>query len=537
MNYDFLTLEDWNTILRKYKDFFYQDYVIDFSNFDLEDGNSLFIDDWITLTKKNGIVTLKAINSLITGTYSVTGADYTKSISKDNFKLQLTNVDDNCKIRIQLCNTNFLNIQDNFLDISPINQFVVYPTKQKLDFTVKNKNGELVDGFVSCDGGKRVAFYNGDCSIVVDGKNKDSLLLMFESTGGATYVPIKCIRGRSSFTFIDPEYNVLYKYNPSRLGFYHENMDNPSYKLIQGTNVLDSKKGGLDASYVYFDLNGLKYPIGDLPLKLIINNVENNFNVPVEELKGSWFNFDNYCKKGRLYNFNLIEDSRHYLQYFDKNNSAVTINNLYGELNDMPHIENSKGKLIFNDFNFKDITYTGPRPQHDWEFIVYRNDSFFEFNDMVFENIDVSGITSKSYTVFANYMAKENLVFNNCTFKNVRGTIFDGSAIFNNCIFIQTEPITPNGAHFKMNRMIFNNCTFRYEFSINELFSNEYYIFFAYVNSTINNIPINANSFDISNNNVYIDIEFIDKRVSGNNGMIYRYNNEIYYYNLVVEDL
>lgn len=537
MNYDFLTLEDWNTILGKYKDFFCQDYVIDFSNFDLEDGNSLFIDDWITLTKKNGIVTLNAINSLITGTYSVTGADYTETISKDNFKLQLTNVEDNCKIRIQLSNTDALNIHDNLLDISPANQFIVYPAKQTLNFTVKNKNGELVDGFVSYDEDTPVPFYNGECTINVNAKNKEYILLKFQNEGFTTKIPIKCIQGKTNFTFIDPEFNVLYKYNPSRLGFYHKNIDNPSYKLMQGDNILDSKKGGLDASYVYFDLNGLKYPIGDLPLKLIINNVENNFNVPVEKLKGSWFDFDNYCKKGRLYDFNLIEDSRHYVNFSDKDNSTVTINNLYGELNDMPHIENRKGKLIFNNFNFKNITYTGSLPPYNCDFIVHYNNAFFEFNDMVFEDIDVSDITSNGYSIFRNNIAKENLVFNNCTFKNVIGTIFNSYAIFNNCTFIQTEPISPHGAHFRIQRMIFNNCTFRYEFSVNELFSSEYYIFFSYANSTINNIPINANSFDISNNNVYIDIEFIDKRVSGSNGMIYRYNNEIYYYNLVVEDL
>ena len=47
MNYDFLTLEDYNSLLANYGRFFYDEYVIDISNLDLTDGSTVSIDDWI----------------------------------------------------------------------------------------------------------------------------------------------------------------------------------------------------------------------------------------------------------------------------------------------------------------------------------------------------------------------------------------------------------------------------------------------------------------------------------------------------------
>ena len=110
MNYDFLTLEDYNSLLANYGRFFYDEYVIDISNLDLTDGSTVNIDDWIMVSKTNNNISVNCVNNLLTGAYSIIGADDNTLFTKNNFKTTLSNVGDNCKIILQMANNLTFNI-------------------------------------------------------------------------------------------------------------------------------------------------------------------------------------------------------------------------------------------------------------------------------------------------------------------------------------------------------------------------------------------------------------------------------------------
>lgn len=518
MNYDFLTLEDYNSLLANYGRFFYDEYVIDISNLNLTDGSTVSIDDWIMVSKTNNNISVNCINNLLTGAYSIIDADENTLFTKNNFKTVLSNVGDNCKIILQMANNLAFNINDDLLQISPLEQFAVYPIKEELHFTVKNKEGGLVDGKVTVDS-EVTTFTNGDCTVTVNAKNKEYVLLSFNVDNNITVIPIRCIGSTSSVIGLDEEYNTFWIMENCKIGFRHQPVNNPTYKLtkMDGT-VLATQTGGEDSDFVLFTLNTVSWSEGYLPVKVYVNDSFYEVTVPVKIKEGSMLDF--FENTQGIYKFKITEDIpiiKRDNTYF---NQTVDFYTPYSNLSNIPSIRTVTGRYTFNDFTFKGSTMSG-----EGFIIIDKNPGQnIEFHNCVFEDINIIGKLFSRYTTFYD-----------CTFKNLKGNIAENGGYFIRCEFIETEPcyteIVSNA-----DIVTFNNCTFKLEYEVDEP-----YIPFHMLNippgAVINNETATSDYFPIGNNKVSIDITFSDKKLLSSNGMIYRINDRICYYNVQVIDL
>lgn len=522
MNYDFLTLEDYNSLLANYGRFFYDEYVIDISNLNLTDGNTVSIDDWIMVSKTNNSISVNCINNLLTGAYSITDADEDTIFTRGNFKTVLSNVGDNCKIILQMANNLTFNINNDLLQISPLEQFAVYPIKQELHFTVKNKEGELVDGTVTFDSESR-KFTNGDCTVTIDAKNREYVLLSFNVNNNITVVPICCIGSTSSTISIDEEYNTFWIMENCKIGFRHQPIDNPTYKLtkMDGT-VLATQTGGEDSDFVLFTLNTVNWSEGYLPVKVYVNNSFYEVTVPVKMKEGSMLDF--LENPEGIYKFKITED----IPIIKENRySPKNLVNFYTQYSNLSNIPSIKmliyGKYMFNDFTFKGSEMSGEG------FIIINkmpgNPGYMvKFHNCVFEDIYITG------KLFSQYIA-----FYDCTFKNLKGNIVEGNTYFIRCEFIETEPsyteIVSNA-----DRVTFDNCTFKLEYEVNEPYM-PFHMLHVLPGALVNYEQVTSDYFPIGNNKINIDITFSDKKLLSNNGMIYCIGDTICYYNVQVIDL
>lgn len=522
MNYDFLTLEDYNSLLANYGRFFYDEYVIDISNLDLTDGSTVNIDDWIMVSKTNNNISVNCVNNLLTGAYSITDADDNTLFTKNNFKTVLSNVGDNCKIILQMANNLTFNINDDLLQISPLEQFAVYPIKEELHFTVKNKEGELVDGTVTV-GSEVTSFTNGDCTVTVDAKNKEYVLLSFNVNNNITVIPIRCIGSTSSTISIDEEYNTFWIMENCKIGFRHQPIDNPTYKLtkLDGT-VLATQTGGEDSDFVLFTLNTVSWSEGYLPVKVYVNDSFYEVTIPVKIKEGSMLDF--FENTQGIYKFKITKDIPTVKRDNTYFNQTVDFYTPYSNLSNIPSINIFYGRYRFNDFTFKGSVMSGEG------FIVnQRLNHNIEFYNCVFEDIN---IINRLFSQFSN---GTYLYFYDCIFRNLKGNIVYGNAYFLRCEFIETEPcyteIVSNS--FKV---YFDDCTFKLEYEVDEPYVSFHMMHFL-GSSTVNEEKVRANYFPIGNNKVNIDITFSDKKLLSSNGMIYRLNDSLCYYNVQVIDL
>lgn len=523
MNYDFLTLEDYNNILIQER-FFHDIYTVDFNDFELGVNNTVVIDDWIVIEKNDDDVTLTANNSLITGNYSVVGADYTAIVENNYLKLTLTNISD-CIVRIQLSNIIPFSEKDNLFDIIGLDQFIVYPAKQNVHLTVKDKNGELLDGSVSVDG-EITYFTNGDLNVTVNAKDKEYILLEIHAGGSITYIPIRCITATTSIVIMQQD--ILFTVNPFELEFFHPSIDNPKYELYINNKLFESKIGDMGSDNVSFELDGMKYDNGSiLNIKLIINNTEYLFELPVETFNGSLKLFGQYLYNDIDFNvFNVTEDADATIR-FNSYIKEKIINNTLSELNNLPMFvltAFSFRNIVLNDFVFKNIVSSNPFISCD---VVSPLGSTIEVNDAIFENVN---------TDILNKFLNTKLIFNNCTFKNCVGTILYGNATFNNCNFIQTEPNLKPLITIT-DKVVLNRCSFVYDFAVDVDLPMDFYIIGGLnSNSKVNDTVLTQPSgFPMQNITVDINILFNDWKFKGNNGMIYGHKGGVSYYNLEVE--
>ena len=532
MNYDFLTLEDYNTILLSYRDVFYQEFVVDFSNFDLSVDESVVIDDWCRVTRKTDYYSLTVENSLFTGAFSITGATEDtaqRQYNRDGYlRLILNGVSDDTRVRLQLCDLqyadyDFSDEMEDLLQISPIHQFAVYPYKQILSFNVTTATGEPVNGHVVGTDGSYGEITDGECSIIVNAKNKDRILLQFVSFNpsySTCFVPIPCLTTIAGFTFIDPAYNTLYRSDNAEIGFYHKQINNPVYKLYYGNLLLSNISGDVDSTHIVFNIDARQLTDEDIiPLTLDINGTRGIFNVPIETRTGNWGDLNLVHRHVDV--FNLTEDAFAETYYIRGNGTNVLqVYNKLDELMNLPSVTiYNNSKIEFNNFVFRNTVRNG-----NWDIF---GASRVIFNNAVFENINVDDIL---FTVDSDSL----LMFNNCTFKNCTGIFFKGQIMFRYCNFIQTSH--NNSVFFdKSSKYSIAKCNFCYEYTVDEEYNTEWSIM-DLTNSTVND-EASINSTFFIDNISSIDIMFIDKHLTGTNGFIYQKNGTTHNYNLNVEDI
>lgn len=527
MNYDFLTVEDYNTIVLNYADGFREDYLLNFSDLTGLSEGFYTIDGFITVTVKNSGVFLEILNACFTGSFCLLDADNSSynildyDADKHSLSLKL-NMDDedttNGKLLLHLANTTYFAINENPYIIENLNPFIFTSGNVSvLDIIVKDKNGDNVNGnavlkaFVDTST-VTYPIVDGKCRIYTNFWEENSFELVIGDYH--TVFPAKWIKQTPSLD-IDSESALYQGVKKAQLIVGSSNLENVPVTIeYNGKKIESVFNSGLTSFYL-----DLRNHFEDtLDLHFIIDDTKT--------MKGGEFSF-------------TVETSRLAGSLSDLKRGYSVLEPTVYDLN-----TNNESEIIFDDVA---INYV--REDRCNSIIVVKTDNVtfnnFKFGDgRITSSLKDSIITLNNCEIRRLDNIKSKIIVNNCILY-ITSYIYSpiSNAEFNDCSFIKIgSSNTPLLKIVNYGEVLFNNCNFILKYNINVSFGVKNSIMDISINAKVNNVPatqLKNNKFPMLNNKSEIDLELKNCNVTSDNGMIWTVSdsNTVYMENVKIEEV
>lgn len=531
MNYDFLTVEDYNSIILNYGDSFKEDYLLSFS--DLTNLNEGFytIDGFLTVKiNGDGVFIVNILNELFTGSFCLINADNSSynildyDVDKHSLTLKL-NIDNadtiNGGLLLHLSNGNILfNVNTDYYIVTGTTIRSFYDTPAVFNLLIKNKNGELYNGSVTI-GNTQYTVVDGALKYTLN-VSKQDIYNILTIGDFKTILSVKLIKQNIVYN-INYDSCVLYqgirngklvintiagvtgvlKYNNKTVTATSNNNGILTFNLDLSNHLLTDLNCNLELSKT--NCNGF---VGDLSLDTpILSGTFAELNTIYKPLKPTLY----YVTGGDTlyiyldYSIKLIYPENEIINtYLYLNAPNITV--------ELENYNNTTSNLNFMVILKKNITLILNNSK-----ITVRNYSFINMSNLgaVYEGV--------------------KYVINNSEFilnRNVEAFVTPCDVVFNNCIFNResTASVANLGYAFGVikdnGNITFNNCMFDAEFTVQLVRNVNSSTFFeisenATVNGKTGKELKNNDVFPFTNNKSNIDI--IDranrKHITGVNGV------------------
>jgi len=502
VNYDFLTVEDYNTIVLNYADGFREDYLLNFSDLTGLSEGFYTIDGFIKVTVDNNGVFLEILNTCFTGSFCLLDADNSSynildyDVDKHSLTLKL-NIDDadtvNGGLLLHLTNGNIpFSVNTDYYIVAGATIRSFYNTPAVFNLLIKNKNGELYNGSVTIgntqytvvDGALKYTLnvseqdiYNiltiGDFKTILSVKTvKQNIVYNIDYDSSTLYQGVR--NGKLIINTIAGVTGVL-KYNNKAVTATSNNNGVLTFNLDLSNHLSDNLDCNLELSKT--NCNGF---IGDLSLEThVLSGTFAELNTIYKPLKPTlyyvtggdtayiyldysikliypenksintwlWLNAPNITVE--LENYNVTTSNLDFIVILKKNITLI--------------LNNSKINVINYGFiNMSDLgaVYEGVKYViNNSEFILNRNTEAFVtpcdvvFNNCIFNRIGTYTLGNINYA-FGIIKDNGNVTFNNCMF-NAEFTV---TANKNGSTFFEiSENATVNG---KTGKELKNNDVF-----------------------------------------------------------------------------
>ena len=502
MNYDFLTVEDYNTIVLNYADGFKEDYLLSFSDLNGLTEGFYIIDGFIKVTVNNIGVFLEILNTCFTGSFCLINAnnsgynilDY--DVDKHSLTLKL-NIDDadtvNGGLLLHLTNGNIpFSVNTDYYIVAGATIRSFYNTPAVFNLLIKNSDSELYNGSVTIgntqytvvDGVLKYTLnvseqdiYNiltiGDFKTILSVKTvKQNIVYNIDYDSSTLYQGVR--NGKLIINTIAGVTGVL-KYNNKAVTATSNNNGVLTFNLDLSNHLSDNLDCNLELSKT--NCNGF---IGDLSLEThVLSGTFAELNTIYKPLKPTlyyvtggdtayiyldysikliypenksintwlWLNAPNITVE--LENYNVTTSNLDFIVILKKNITLI--------------LNNSKINVINYGFiNMSDLgaVYEGVKYViNNSEFILNRNTEAFVtpcdvvFNNCIFNRIGTYTLGNINYA-FGIIKDNGNVTFNNCMF-NAEFTV---TANKNGSTFFEiSENATVNG---KTGKELKNNDVF-----------------------------------------------------------------------------
>lgn len=531
MNYDFLTVEDYNTIVLNYGDGFREDYLLSFSDLNNLSEGFYVIDGFLTIkVNGNGVFIVNILNELFTGSFCLINADNSNynildyDADKHSLTLKL-NIDDgdiaNGGLLLHLTNGNIsFNVNSDYYIVTGATIRSFYNTPAIFNLLITNKTGELYNGSVTIGNTQ----YN-----VVDGVLNYTL-----SVSEHDIYNILTIGDFKTIVSVKPiEQNIVYNTN-----------DDSSilYQGIRNGKLIINTIAGVTGVLKYNDktVTATSNNNGVLTFNLdLSNHLSDNLDCNLELSKTNCNGF--------------IGDLS--LETPVLSGTFAELNTIYKPLKPaLYYVTGGDTTYIYLDYSIKLIypeneiinTYLYLNAPNITVELENYNITTSNLNFMVLLKKNITLILSNSKITVSNYgfINMSNLaavyegvkyIINNSEFilnKNVEAFVTPCDVVFNNCIFdrVSTQSSANLGYAFGVikdnGNVTFNNCMFDAEYTVQLIGNVNSSTFFeisenATVNGKIGKELKNNDVFPFTNNKSNIDI--IDrankKHITGVNGV------------------
>lgn len=542
MNYDFLTVEDYNTIVLNYADGFREDYLLSFSDLTSLSEGFYIIDGFITVkVGDNGLYTIYILNELFTGAFCLIEADNSSytildyDSNKHSLTLKLTINDEdvvNGKLLLHLANTPHFAINENPYIIENLNGFGIPTYKNSvMDIIVKNKNNErLSAGTVvlrSIDrssGGKQCNINNGDCRLVYTSDLYSNALQVIIGNY-YTVIPLKNFKSTPLIT--SSSYTSLYQgVMNGILSIFSQSERNIPITIKYNNKTITGK---LDRGINQFNIDLSNHFEDTLNISIIVGGTKLTY-----KKEFNWI-LDTPKLVGSLYELN-----RNY-------------KNLKPTVYDLTY-SNSEGYVeISNDMV---INYVGEETLINNSIIVKKG------ANVIINNLKLKSILLNNISI-GNY---GNLTFNDCVITTRISN--EGELSCNSCEFTKNSGYSVISSN---NKVKLDNCSFNYEGGLIPLYfieleengmlnmdycqfncsytgqyvnrlSKDHSLFRLHPNTIINNIKgvdlQNNDKFPFKHNKSDIELIMREEDVTGSNGVLWclTNSNNLYLQNIKVEE-
>lgn len=546
-NYDFLTVEDYNSIVLNYGGGFFEDYVLDFSKLSSLTLNKYYIVDgfvWVKRTASDNY-TIVVDSVLFTGTYFLDSNKGAISVINQSTGYLKANVvvasgfSNDCELILRLSGESYCQYTSNVLHtIDGLSAFVLpYGESGSSVLTVNGLDGSTT-GVLKCYDENNTQVGH-TANIGVDGKvtlsvpydfHENVLYLKFEYSDNT--VDFACINIRHVKSKVSPVLSGtrFFKGTVNTLKCtFPLNMESVPISLEYG---ITSVVGVADDDVVTFDIDLNGYREDTLDFKIIIGeNVliySQVFNYSYQVLNNiaeSWSELKTIIEAGAsdvIFTGGTFNEETINLQ----NDVNITMQGTLSSNNEMN--ENYLFNLGNYNLTLKNwICYDIRRlaktnRKQDNSILTLDNNSFINESDNISDN-----------TLLVNYprinVRATNSYFENPAFADY---LFDlkGTQLFENCEF--------KGKTLQMINAVvqFNYCNFTtYSFGYESMWD-----IINIINGIINGVNWYYLSvgkpFNMGTNHSDINITSSAHKVTGIDGMIYKVRDEIKYYNCTVED-
>ena len=542
MNYDFLTVEDYNNILNA--GYYVNNYYhLPFNILEDLDTGIYRFDGFILINKKsdnNYFLTIE--NRLFTGGYGLYKAPYTeKTIINEDTDLFIVelNIDNrdytNGNLILLMSNLDNYMFGENDIwelhyicnDISNVIVPRLIDSEFQKNIQVFDMNGDIVPNteFIIGEGGfipfnvstdsNGVIHYTGE--IYADSKGLPFVIHGFYSQEDIAVGLFYAIGVKTKPYVALSDESVLFKgLGKARLVFDCLEYQTFDYELFYNNRRITGTKPSEESS-IEIDLDLTYFNDDELSLKLKISNNysvysdEYNFNISIGDLTGDLLT---------LYQMVDYKPTRfHITEPLSQTGAIITLSDCI--ITSEPNIENTNIEINAENITFKNTIFNDST-------LISKADK-----SLILENCEIQ---------YASITINGSMTLSECEIENIHQLTNNNRLELNNCILRQNE-YYPNVAFVKTttnSNLSLNNCQFNLEYITEETAGLFKFFFDIHSESTVNGLKGKqlTDKFPFTNNKSNIDLTYGTTHITGINGVTWTIDStgKMYSQNVTIEE-